>query len=282
MLTRYSKVTQGSEYMPRGVAAGMQCNARRVMMTAAPVVVEKFEALPQELMDTMVEMSVPRRINLASPETVLVPGHFPSFMSSVVRLFSTTRRLKYIQTVLRNSVLEIASMRDLDILNTWLESIDLKPLQFNLLNGFDAVRALSFSDVNRTAALISDQTWPAPSTWANDLQLTQRCRDLSYVEVDVSLSDRFLLAIQEAYNMDEAMYIMEAMKQEGDDDSQTYQLTRFLELEGLKVLRLRFFTEEWNMTTLDDGKMRMITSWLEGGFTLRGHSVEVKFFGWSE
>jgi hypothetical protein len=82
--------------------------------------------------------------------------------------------------------------------------------------------------------------------------------------------------------MEEAMRVMEALKEEGEDDLQTYQLTRFLELKGLKVLRLRFFTEGWNMTTLDGEKMRMITSWLEKEFTAREQSTEVKFFGWFE
>jgi hypothetical protein len=277
------KVTQNeTTYMPREVAEGMQCNARRIMMTAAPVVVEKLQALPEELMDKMLPEAVPDRIDLANPETVLVPGRLPSFMPSVIRLSNSMRQLKYIQAVLRNSVLEVTGLRDLNMLKTWLESIDFMSLPHNLRNGFDAVRALSFSDINRSASLVSNQTWPVPSTWANDLELIQKCKDLHYVKVDVSLSDRFFGVIEHAYSMEEAMRVMEALKEEGEDDLQTYQLTRFLELKGLKVLRLRFFTEGWNMTTLDGEKMRMITSWLEKEFTAREQSTEVKFFGWFE
>lgn len=283
MLTRFLKVPEKSpEYMSRRVAQGMKRNERRVMMTAAPVVVGKLEALPEELMDQMLPDAIPDRIDLASGKTMLVPVQLPSFMPSVLRLSSSMRRLKYIQAVLRNSVLEITSLRDLEMLNTWLESIDFTSFPHGLRNGFDAVRALSFSDINRSASLISDKTWPAPSTWANDLELTQKCKDLQYTEVDVSLYDRFLEAIKTAYSMEEAMNVMEASKQQGEDDSQTYQLTRLLELKGLKVLRLRFFTEEWNMTTLDGEKMHMIASWLEKEFTARKQSTEVKFFGWFE
>jgi len=260
----------------------MQCNARRVMMTAAAVVVKKLEALPEELMDEMLQTAVPDRINLASPETVLVLGQIPSFMPSITRLSKSTRQLKYIQAVLRKAVFEITSLRDLNTMHNWLASIDFTSLPHGLRNGFDAVRSLSFSDINRTASLMSDQRWPAPSTWANDLQLAQMCKDLRYVEVDVSLSDRFLLAIENTYSMAQAMGMMEAMKEEGEDNSQTYQLTRFLELKGLEDLRLQFFTDRWNMTTLDDDKMRMVTSWLEEEFKAREQSVEVEFFGWRE
>lgn len=268
--------------MPREVAKGMQCNARRVMMTAAPVVVNKLEALPEELMDEMLQTAVPDRINLASPETVLVPGQLPSFMPSIIRLSKSTRQLKYIQAVLRKAVFEVKSLRDLNTMHNWLVSLDFTSLPHGLRNGFDAVRLLSFSDINRTASLMSNQRWPVPSTWANDLQLAQMCNDLRHVEVDVSLSDRFLLAIGNTHSMAEAMGMMEAMKKEGEDNSQTYQLTRFLELKGLEVLRLQFFTDGWNMTTLNDGKMRMITSWLEEEFKAREQSVKVEFFGWEE
>jgi hypothetical protein len=279
----YAAVLQGStKYMPRGVAEGMQCNARRVMMTAAPTVLKKLEALPTELMDQMGKMSVPDRIELSSPDNLLVPGKIPSFMTSLVRLLNSKVRLRYIQTMLRNSVLEIASLRELDMLKAWLASIKFDSLDQNLRDGFAVVRALSFSDINRSAASISGQTWPAPSTWADDLELTQMCKDLRYLEVDASLSDRVLWAIENADSMEKAMTIMEEMKEEGEDDSETYQLTRFLELEGLKVLRLRFFTERWNMTTLDGEKMHMVSSWLEKEFATREQSVEVKFFAWFE
>jgi hypothetical protein len=77
------KVTQNeTTYVPREVAEGMQCNARRIMMTAAPVVVEKLQALPEELMDKMLPEAVPDRIDLTNPETVLVPGRQADFRAS--------------------------------------------------------------------------------------------------------------------------------------------------------------------------------------------------------
>jgi hypothetical protein len=48
--------------------------------------------------------------------------------------------------------------------------------------------------------------------------------------MDVSLSDRFLGVIEHAYSMEEAMNVMGALKQQAEDDSQTFQLIRLLEL----------------------------------------------------
>jgi len=269
--------------MPREVATVMQRNDRRVMMTATARSVHLLETLPQELLDEILPMSVPHHIDLGSSEIKYFPGRDPSFVPSVARLGNKKLRLGYILTLLQSAKLKLSSLQDLNNLKAWLARIDFTWLQFDhLRTGFDAVRALSFSDINRAGASAYDQVWPSPSRWEDDIQLARMCRNLRSVEMDVALSDLFLLAIQEAQGMAEAIEMVQDMEQEDAGASQAYQVLRFLELEGLQILNLRFFTDRWNATTLGDGEKRMITTWLEREFVHRGWSVKVEAFGWSE
>jgi hypothetical protein len=129
-------------------------------------------------------------------------------VTSVPRLGSKKLRLSFILAVLNNSKLKLSSLQNLNDLKSWLASIDFALLEFDQFqNGFDAVRSLSFSDINCTGGF--EQTWPAPSKWADDLQLTQMCNNLLKVEVDVSLSNLFLQAIQTTGSMAEAMALVE-------------------------------------------------------------------------
>ena len=215
-------------------------------------------------------------VDVARAEFYISHRSDPDFVPAFASYSSATMHLQCIDYVLQNSMLKLSGRQDLDNLKTWLGSIDCSPLTGPETTGFDLVRALSFSDINRSATRVSDHVWPAPSSWADDLQLAHMCRNLVHVEVEMSLHDPFLGAIQDADSMEEAIRMMEAVTQP------TTQLTRLLELKGIQVLRLRFLTEKWIPTLLDEQKKRMITSWLEKEFKAREQSVVVVPFGWWE
>lgn len=264
-------------YMPSKVAKGMRASALQQAIGADLAVFARlFADLPAELRNDSLQISVPGHVDVDSADFYLSQRRDPDFVPAFASKSSATRHLECIDYVLQNSMLKLSGQLDLDNLKIWLASIDCSPLAGSGATGFDFVRALSFSDINRSAAHVSDQTWPVASSWADDLQLAHTCTNLRQVEVEISLSDRFLGAIQDARSMEEAIRTMGGMKQ------QTNQLTRLLDLQGLKVLRLRFFTQEWNTTPLDEEKKRMITSWLEEEFKARNQSIVVVPFGWWE
>lgn len=278
VLTRFSKVTKNTMiHMPNKVAKGMQPSAlQKAIETDLAVFARLFADLPAELRNESLQMSVPGHVDVDSADFYISQRRDPDFVPAFADKSSATRHLECIGYVLQNSMLKLSGQLDLDNMKTWLARIDCSPLADSGATGFDFVRALSFSDINRSAAHVSDQAWPVASSWADDLQLAQLCINLRHVEVELSLSDPFLGAIQDAGSMGEAIRMMEAMTQP------TTQLTRLLELKGLKVLRLRFFTKKWILTPLDEEKKRMITSWLEEEFKTREQSVEVVPFGWWE
>ncbi|GAB7328619.1 hypothetical protein MBLNU13_g00558t1 [Cladosporium sp. NU13] len=264
-------------YMPGEVAKGMDPSAlQQAIEENLALLAGLFASLPAELRNDSLQLSVPGHVDVAGANFCISQRSDPDFVPAFASKSSITRHLECIHYVLQNSMLKLSGQLDLDNLKTWLASIDCSPLAGSGATGFDFVRALSFSDVNRSAAHVSNQTWPVASSWADDLQLARMCTNLHYVEVELSLSDRFLGAIKDASSMEEAIRMMEAMTQP------TTQLTRLLELKGLKVLRLRFFTKKWIPTPLDEEKKRMITSWLEEEFKAREQSVVVVPFGWWE
>ena len=264
-------------YMPSEVAKGMDPSAlKQAIEEDLAVFARLFAKLPAELRNDSLQLSVPGHVDLASANFYTSHRSDPDFVPAFASKSSSTRHLECIDYVLQNSMLKLSGQLDLENLKTWLAGIDCYPLAGFGATGFDFVRALSFSDINRSAADISDQTWPVASSWADDLQLAYMCTNLRHVEVELSLSDPFLGAIQDAGSMEEAIMMMEAMAKP------TTQLTRLLELKGLEVLRLRFFTKKWIAIPLGEEKKRMITSWLEEEFKAREQSVKVVAFGWWE
>ena len=278
VLTRLSKVTKNTMiHMPSKVAKGMKPSALKQAIEAdLAVFAGLFANLPAELRNDSLQMSVPGHIDVDSADFYISQRRDPDFVPAFADKSSAARHLECIYYVLQNSMLKLSGQLDLDNLKTWLASIDCSPLAGSGVTGFDFVRALSFSDINRSAAQVSDQTWPVASSWADDLELAHMCTNLRHVEVELSLSDPFLRAIQDAGSLEEAIRMMKAMAQP------TTQLTRLLELKGLEVLRLRFFTKKWGPTPSEEDKKRMITSWLEEEFKAREQSVVVVPFGWWE
>lgn len=284
MLTLFLKAPENSTTnMPSEVAKGMKRKAaHRIVMENEAEFGRLFATLPRELRNDTLHISVPGFVDVASADFDSALGSDPDFVPAFASKTNEGIHLEIILYILQNSMLKLSGLQDLNNLTNWLASIDFSPMAGPGATGFDFVRALSFSDINRSAAVVSDQNWPAPSSWAEDLQLTRICTALRHVEVELSLSDRFLSTIKDANSMTDALRTMYTTKEPGEDNSQTYQLTRLLELKGLEVLRLRFLTEKWNMTTLNEEKKRMITSWLEKGFKALNQSVVVVPFGWWE
>lgn len=241
-----------------------------------------FMKLPRELRDDILSMTAPDHIVLSMVQ--FAPGRDPTFVSTLAQLGIENLRLECVLAVLRNSTLKLSSLNDLNNLKTWLASIDFAPVCSGrsdpLEDGFDAVRKLSFSDVNRRTGFIYigyqyDQNRVTPSSWADDVELTRMCKDLRNVELEVTLPDFFVRGLLGGGSM------VEVMEGHDMDDSQTHQVSKLLRLEGLKVLRLCFYSEWWEDTLLNVEHERMITSWLQEEFEKRGQSVEVKSdFDW--
>ena len=257
-----------------------QRDARQELITATALFVRLFMTLPRELREPILQMSAPDHIDIGEHGSQFTHARDPQFVLPLTQLGNATLRLECILALLQNSMLKLTCLRDLTNLETWLASIDFASVQTGPpQNGFDAVHALGFSDINRAGAMVPErglfgpgrigQTFPSPSNWHQDARLTRMCNNLHTVEVDVALSDDFLRTLQRGHSM------VEAMKQEVRDASRTYQVYRLLQLQGLNVLRLHFFTANWNATTLSAEDRALIVSWLQDKFDQHGQSVQV-------
>lgn len=251
-----------------------------------------FMKLAREIRDVILELATPDRVDVAKFE--LVPGTSPAFVPALAHKGPQQLQLECILATLQKAVLEVSTVADWHALRDWLASVDFTPLNEGLKDGFDAVSALGFSDFNSRGRHYhpiekraadgtmrkSPYSFPVPivpSSWGHNSELTSMCKDLRTVEVEVALPRYFLERLSAGRS------VAEAMQGEGRAISWTYQICRLPKLEGLKVLRLTFFTESWKSTLLNVEQERKIITWVREEFEKRGQSVDVvSEFGWWE
>jgi hypothetical protein len=257
---------------------------------------EPFELtkLRPEIRSQIFGMSAPKHIDLAAFE--FPPGKDPTFVSGITQQQHNRQlRLEDIEALLQKTVLEITTKVALVNALNWLVSVDFLPLKGDKqTSGLDEVLALGFSDANRvkTHRYTADefandgtrdttvhlrQTDVAPSSWADDLELTRRCKRLRTVEMKVALPSYFLERLRGGQTMEQVVQGHTA------DLDELLPIHRLLKLEGLKELRPTFFTHLWQATMLNVEQERVIICWLQEEFKKRGQSVKVvSEFGWWE
>lgn len=288
--------------MPSEIATKMPCNAdwkiRQAMIAAARV----FVHLPEDLQTNVIEQSVPDRImgfNVTYPRVNRRPGSW----TPLALLGDHLHRLKYVKILLRNTEVHIRSMDDMRYLCNWLSAIDFAPLRSDILNdGFDAVRHLSFTELSdmpdqtlpisdgkyNSAAHMPIQAWKdaryrfdpsgSRSTWSDCVALTRLCKDLRILDLRVHLSGELIARLHEHDNMEAVLNIREYYKH-----PHAHQIIKFLDLQGLRTLRVLFYDYWWLSAKPSEEKLRMLAHWLEEQFHSRGQKVEVEAkFEWYE
>ena len=241
-----------------------------------------FMDLPQELRETVYPFLFPYRVEIILP--TYTPGVDPEFIPALAQQGNQMLRLECILAMLKSAAFRVTSIEDAENMKLWLASIDLTPLQrFNgsaaLKNGFDCVGTLFFSDINRVVihciqgyskrAYTYDYKYTSenPSPWADDLELTRMCKNLHSVELELMLPPNVLDGLKNGREVDEM--IQEA-------PSATYQITKVLELEGIRVLHLRFFNALWESAYLTRKQESVIIDWLSEEFQKLGQSIQIK------
>jgi hypothetical protein len=256
----------------------------------------KLTKLEPEIRSLIFGLSALEHIDLAAFD--FPPGREPTFVSAISQQNDDQLRLEDIEALLLKAVLEVTTKEASANVLKWLASVDFMPLkgdkQAPIQNGFDAVRALGFSDVNRVethryavdeftndgtryTTEHSRQTNVAPSSWADDLEFTRKCKRLRTVEMKVALPSYFLERLRGGQPMEHVV------QGHSDDRDELLPIHRLLKLKGLKVLHLTFFTPLWQATMLNVEQERVITCWLQEEFEKLGQSVVVgSEFDWWE
>jgi hypothetical protein len=290
--------------MPSTIATNMPCNAvwnnRQEMIAGAKV----FMRLPENLRINVLEQSVPDLVvdfYMAAPKY-----EEPFFMSSspLAHLGNQVDRLNYTKILLRNTVLHIWSVKDLQDLHRWLATIDFTPLGLgNLNDGFGGVRHLSFTDLlNLSDARLpiprdeynSDGTTPTDvwkfasgfwtiysdkPVWNDCIALTRLCKDLHTLNLRVELSGNLMQRLHKHDNMAAVLRVADVeadSAEEHSDDCGALQIVRLLDLQGLRVLRVLFYTWNYESAKVSEEKLLMITHWLEDGFHSRRQKIKVE------
>jgi hypothetical protein len=285
VLTLLLKITlDHSADMSLGAASDKQLDAKPFKLTK----------LEPEIRSLIFRMSAPKHVDLAAFE--FPPGKDPTFVSGITtQRYNPQLRLEDIEALLQNTVLEVTTKEALANALKWLVSIEFLPLKGDKqTSGLDEVRALGFSDANRVethrytvdefavdgtedTTVHFRQTSVAPSSWADDLELTRMCKLLDTVEMKVALPSYFLDRLRGGQPMEHVV------QGHTDDLDQLLPIHRLLRLEGFKVLRLTFFTHLWQATLLNVDQERLIICWLQEEFQKRGQSIKVvPEFGWWE
>jgi hypothetical protein len=287
VLTLLLKVTlNDTAHKSSGAASHTNLDAERI---------DFMEILP-DVRTIILEVLAMEHIDLSAFE--FPPGQDPTFVEAIAQEGNRQLRLEYIKTLLMKAVLEVTIKEASANVLKWLASVNFMPLkgdkQTSVKSGFDAVRTLGFSDINRvethryTVDEFTDdgtryttdhfrQTTVAPSSWADDLELRRKCKRLQTVEMKVALPSYFLERLHGGQTMEQ---VVQGHSTDRDD---LLPIHRLLKLEGLKVLRPTFFTHLWQATMLNVEQERVIIRWLQEEFEKLGQSVKVvPEFGWWE
>jgi hypothetical protein len=287
VLTLLLKVTlNDTADMSSGAASHTNLDAERI---------DFMEILP-DVRTIILEVLAMEHIDLSAFK--FPPGQDPTFVEAIAQEGNRQLRLEHIKTLLMKAVLEVTTKEASANVLKWLASVNFMSLkgdkQASVKSGFDAVRTLGFSDVNRvethryTVYEFTDdgtryttdhtrQTTVAPSSWADDLELRRKCKRLQTVEMKVALPSYFLERLRGGQTMEQ---VVQGHSTDRDD---LLPIHRLLKLKGLKVLRPTFFTHLWQATMLNVEQERVIISWLQEEFKKLGQSVKVvPEFGWWE
>jgi hypothetical protein len=298
--------------MPSGIALNMPCNAAWKDRQAKLAAAKLFMRLPKDLRLCVIEQSVPDRVD---EYHMYSPRNEPGFMSlsPLAHLGDQVDRLEWTKTLLWNTLLHIQSVEDLRLLQKWLTSIDFAPLRSDNLNsGFDAVHHLSFTDLFNLSnprlpipreEYNSDGTTPShywnyayyfwePFTWLpvwdDCVALTRLCKELRTLDLRAYLSENLMAKLHERDNMAAVLGIANSedvaedcngvtkSSKEHFNDPDALQIVRLLDLQGVKVLRVLFWTPWYEFAKLSEEKVNMIAHWLEDRFHSRGQRVEVQ------